>query len=145
LNFLIWGLYHGTLLVFERALKHRFGWTLNGVAGTAATLILVTIGWVFFRVETWSAAVTTLRAMVGLGAVSGPVEMPVGYYLAPDILSYLAIALVVAFVPAGRLGQWQPDRTGVLAVQLFGALAVFCYSALLLAANSFNPFIYFRF
>jgi hypothetical protein len=44
-----------------------------------------------------------------------------------------------------RLYPLRFDRPSVLATQLGVAGASLIYSSLLLAANSFNPFIYFRF
>jgi hypothetical protein len=52
---------------------------------------------------------------------------------------------IFAFVPFDRLGQLRFDRPGVMASQLAFSLFSLAYSAILLAANSFNPFIYFRF
>jgi alginate O-acetyltransferase complex protein AlgI len=144
LNFLIWGVYHGVLLVFERFAHQRLGWRAKGAAGSIMTLVLVTIGWVFFRIEMLSTALSVLKAMFGAGTADA-VHLPVAYFLTPDIVTYLAIATAIALLPAGQLGQWRPERTSILVIQLSGALLVFGYAVLLLAANSFNPFIYFRF
>jgi alginate O-acetyltransferase complex protein AlgI len=65
--------------------------------------------------------------------------------LTPDIFFYLALGSIFAFVPLDRLGALRWDRIGVLASQLTLSIVSFAYSAILLAANSFNPFIYFRF
>ncbi len=64
-TFLVWGLYHGALLVIER------GFALGGtpavrvarVGRRALTLLLVVIGWVFFRAATLPQALAMLGHM----------------------------------------------------------------------------------
>jgi|SRR5579863_5394839 len=144
LTFIVWGLYHGFLLSVERVIDARLGWRPAGTLGIIATFALVTIGWVFFRAPDLPTAIHYLAAMFLLG---GPADNPValGDYLTPDVQFYLAIALIFAFVPFERLGRLRFDRPGALAGQLCLSGASLAYSSVLLAANSFNPFIYFRF
>jgi hypothetical protein len=47
--------------------------------------------------------------------------------------------------PLDRLSRLRLDRPAVMALQLALASVSLLYSSVLLAANSFNPFIYFRF
>ena len=70
---------------------------------------------------------------------------PLAAYLTLDTLAYLAVAVIFAFAPFERLYRLRFDRPGVLATQLGLSSASLVYSSLMLAANSFNPFIYFRF
>jgi alginate O-acetyltransferase complex protein AlgI len=142
LTFIVWGLYHGSLLILERYTHLR--WRPAGMIGIAVTFILVTIGWVFFRAPTLAAAGHYLSAMFLLGP---PVSdyRPVATYLTLDMLAYLALALIFAFAPMEHLYRLRFDRPSVLATQLGLSAASLVYSSLLLAANSFNPFIYFRF
>ena len=72
-TFVIWGLYHGAFIVLERA----------GLASTIKQLptplrhvyliVVVMIGWVFFRAESVLAALTFLNALVGLQTSMAPV------------------------------------------------------------------------
>jgi alginate O-acetyltransferase complex protein AlgI len=142
LTFVIWGLYHGSLLILERYAHLR--WRPAGLIGIAVTFVLVTIGWVFFRAPTLAAAGHYLSAMFLLGPPVGDYR-PIATYLTPDTLAYLVLALIFAFAPMERLYRLRFDRFAVLAAQLGLAAACLVYSSLLLAANSFNPFIYFRF
>jgi alginate O-acetyltransferase complex protein AlgI len=144
LTFIAWGLYHGFLLTAERVLHSRFGWRPTGMLGIALTFALVTVGWVFFRAPSLPAAGHYLAAMFLLGGATGE-YLPLTAYLTPDIQAYLAVALLFAFAPFERLGRLRFDRPRVLAGQLGLSGASLVYSSLLLAANSFNPFIYFRF
>jgi alginate O-acetyltransferase complex protein AlgI len=144
LTFIVWGLYHGLLLILERYAHVRLRWRPAGMLAIAVTFVLVTIGWVFFRAPTLSAAGHYLSAMFLLGpAVT--VYRPIATYLTLDALAYLALGLVFAFAPMERLYRLRYDHPSVLATQLGLSGASLAYSSLLLAANSFNPFIYFRF
>jgi alginate O-acetyltransferase complex protein AlgI len=143
-TFIVWGLYHGFLLILERAGASWLRWQPSGLSGTAMTFILVTIGWVFFRSPTLAAASDYLTAMFLLGPEPSGFT-PALSYLTPDIICYLAIGAFFSFAPLDRLTRLRLDHPGVLASQLGFAMMNLAYSSLLLAANSFNPFIYFRF
>jgi alginate O-acetyltransferase complex protein AlgI len=144
LTFIVWGLYHGSLLIIERLAGVHLRWRPAGFLCIAATFALVTVGWVFFRSSSLAAAGHFLAAMFLLGP---PVSAyrPVASYLTPDLLCYLAIGVVFAFAPFERWHRLRFDRPGVMATQLALSCTSLVYSCLLLAANSFNPFIYFRF
>src|SRR5205823_2909892 len=62
-TFLVWGLYHGGLLVIERRFRYNQSpaHRLPRLARRALTLLLVVIGWVFFR----SANLTNALNMLG--------------------------------------------------------------------------------
>ena len=71
LTFIAWGLYHGLLLILERFADTQLHWRPSGVPGIAATFVLLTIGWVFFRSPTLAAAGHYLAAMSLLGPPAG--------------------------------------------------------------------------
>jgi alginate O-acetyltransferase complex protein AlgI len=144
LNFLVWGLYHGFLLVGERIAQRSFGWRPRGPLAVAATLVLLMVGWVFFRIEDFGTAIHYLRAMFFAGQAT-TVYFPVTYYLTADVMTYLAVGAFFALAPLERIYGLRVERAGVFAGQLCFAVALFGLSAMQLAANSFNPFIYFRF
>ena len=73
-HFVAWGVFHGALLCLEQAyiprldrLQARLGRSAPGLALTAArtgyTILLATIGWVFFRAETMADAFYVLANM----------------------------------------------------------------------------------
>jgi alginate O-acetyltransferase complex protein AlgI len=67
-SFVVWGLYHGTFLVVERlglaGVVRRFPAPVRH----AYLLVVVMIGWVFFRADTLQHAVAYLGAMAGATA-----------------------------------------------------------------------------
>jgi len=140
-TFIAWGIYHGLLLVVERLLRIRYGFVPSGIWGQVTTLFLVIIGWVIFRSPSLSAALQFLHAMFAGNAVQ-PL-FPVAFFLTPDKVVFLAAGVVVALAPF-RIGE---PLFATLAKPLatVGAFIAFFYSLCLVAANGFNPFIYFRF
>jgi alginate O-acetyltransferase complex protein AlgI len=73
--FMMWGVYHGVLLVLHRQwqqFRKRVGFEWSGVAATAISWLLtfcaVCIGYIFFRAETLGQAVGMLKAIVSLGS-----------------------------------------------------------------------------
>lgn len=80
-TFVIWGGLHGLYLVIHQAwqgLRGRLGHDLSHtssfgrVFGIALTFLAVVLGWVFFRATTLDAALSILRAMIGMNGVSIP-------------------------------------------------------------------------
>ncbi|WP_192643341.1 MBOAT family O-acyltransferase [Bosea sp. OAE506] len=145
ITFLVWGLWHGVLLVLERLLHHRFGWSPSGLPGWAMTLLLVMIGWVFFRAATIDAALSYLSTMSGTGRI--PLSDAIWLIMTPNRITFLLVGVVMSLSAfniarlelADDLPAWRIAAINV------GALVVFVYSLSLIATNGFNPFIYFRF
>jgi len=78
-TFVIWGALHGFYLLVNhawRAFKTRLGWADGGrlaaLGAGALTFLAVVVGWVFFRADSYSTAVTMLQGMAGMNGVSLP-------------------------------------------------------------------------
>jgi alginate O-acetyltransferase complex protein AlgI len=99
---------------------------------------------VLFRSPTLAAAGHYLAAMALLGPAAGGITAALSG-LTPDIMFYLALGTFFAFAPLDRLARLRFDSPAVMASQLGLSSLSLVYSSILLAANSFNPFIYFRF
>jgi alginate O-acetyltransferase complex protein AlgI len=156
--FVGWGLYHGGFLVLERMGLGRALERLPSLPRRAYLLMAVTVGWVFFRAETFGGALSMLSAMAGL-ADGSAVEYTAAAYLANDVRLALAAGAVFSapVLPAlqrlrsGLLaGVRRPGLARVLDAACAG-LSVACLALLLLASEmqlaggTSNPFIYFRF
>ncbi len=139
-TFVVWGTYHGLLLVLQRACPLP-GW-LRAPAfrpfWIAATFLAVCVGWVFFRAQSLTDAWTILAGMV--------VPMA-GMELAPNSVRLVLACLTAVF--AGHLiGTLVPMRRTEqrLPAPVAGAvlgLSVVLY--LLLLPQDGKGFIYFQF
>ncbi len=153
-TFVVWGLFHGLFLVLERAglgtwLGRRPAWLRH-----AYLLLVVLVGWVFFRAEDFDHALGYLGAMFVPDALSNPLRAA-ALYLEP-VTALALVAGVLGSIPwVDAVARWrerlrrQRRAFGVdlsLGVAMNSALAVvLVVSALELAAGSYNPFIYVRF
>jgi alginate O-acetyltransferase complex protein AlgI len=153
-TFVVWGLFHGAFLVVERVGLARWLGALPAAVRHAYLLLVVMIGWVFFRADTLSGAVSMLGAMVGAGGTA-PAVYTAGWYLNREVLLALAAGAIgstpivptmaawwARTVPARPEPgfAWAPSVAGVVAL-----IALFTASLTLSAAQTYNPFIYFRF
>ncbi|HYW37639.1 MAG TPA: MBOAT family O-acyltransferase [Terriglobales bacterium] len=75
--FVLWGCYHGVLLVLHRqveALQRKFDWTPPAALWTpiswAATITLVSLGWIFFRAKSLLEARQMLAAVLSPASYS---------------------------------------------------------------------------
>jgi alginate O-acetyltransferase complex protein AlgI len=148
-TFLVWGLFHGGLLVVERLTGQgaATATTLVGLAARrAVTLLLVAIGWVFFRAESLGAALGYLRTM--FVPTPGPVPDAILAVRTDQRLVVLAVATLVFLMPGdlvlGRLIERVDRRPAAIlrAAVLFVATP---YAALAVAAGTFSPFLYAQF
>jgi alginate O-acetyltransferase complex protein AlgI len=150
-NFVVWGLFHGGFLVLERLLKGpgpaKMGWGL----GHAWTLAVVCIGWVLFRAETLSHAMLVMGTMFGAGdaipilnaqqLITGElvfalcIGLPATTPVFPWIQSWASRTWNTAI---GTQWQFTMARCILMTILLF-------VCGLKLAADTHNPFIYFRF
>ncbi|MGH3948511.1 MAG: MBOAT family O-acyltransferase [Pseudonocardiaceae bacterium] len=147
-TFLVWGMYHGALLIVER----RFGLdrtpdTPAGRAGRRAlTVVLVVFGWVFFRAADLGTALTMIGHMLlpDLTGLSDIVAATMTNQRLVILLAALAIVLLPARPVTGPLlesSRGRPAtalRMGVMTVGLG-------YAAILVATGTFSPFLYYQF
>jgi len=170
-NFVVWGLWHGLFLVIERAQSNRgerrdrgdgllsaqpsapspqpFGIRDWPVWPHVYTMLVVMIGWVFFRADTLTTAVGFLKAMAGLNAPA-PWPYSVAWFLKPDLLVALAAGLVgsTPWVPA-LARDIERQRPALVPTASFASvatlIALLVASIMQVASGTYNPFIYFRF
>ncbi|KAA5829583.1 MBOAT family protein [Saccharopolyspora hirsuta] len=147
-TYLVWGLFHGLLLVVERA----FGWAhaptdrRARLARRALTMLLVVIGWVFFRAPDLSSAFAMLGHML-VPDLDGLTDI-VAASVTNQRVVFLLLALVVVFLPAnaGTGPFLESVRTRqAYALRIAVLTAGLGYSGLLVATGSFSPFLYYQF
>jgi alginate O-acetyltransferase complex protein AlgI len=151
-NFIIWGMIHGFFLVLERYCGDFFLEKLWKFLRHVYTMLVVSLAWVFFRVDTISDAVQYFCHAFGFGKLSGS---PYGLF---DFLdSKIAIVLTVGVI--GSIPVYNavikfldhPTRfesasmLGLKSAKLCFLTTLLIASVLSLASGAYNPFIYYRF
>ena len=142
-NFVIWGLFHGTFLVLERIFPIEKILHFR-LLKSIYTLLVVIVAWVFFRAENLTAALDYLKRMFV------PYKTDVhSAYLSNEFMMVAALGLVsCGFLTLifDKLPVKTEYKFGFLRLVNPAWCAVIAYfSVLLLASNTYNPFIYFRF
>ena len=143
-TFIAWGLYHGTMLVIERVYRTSVGPLPNGPLAWTATFLLLMLSWVLFRSPDLTTAMHYFATLFGL---SQPTVVYYGfwYFLTGQKVTFLTCGLFFALAPLEGFSYRVAGDTAAMATRSLLALAVYLYAVVLLSANSFNPFIYFRF
>ncbi len=147
-TFVVWGLYHGFLSVAERTAPVKsLRRALPRVVNIALTLLLVAIGWVFFRAPNIATAWSILRAMAGLAPrTPGSEHLLWGRLVPHQNLFVLALATLLALLPV-IIGH---DRASALDSKTKRFALALAPVALVLAIaqlvnGGFSPLIYFKF
>ena len=142
-NFGFWGCYYGILLIGERLLWGRMLQRLPTVFQHVYAMMAVLLGWVFFRVEGFSAPVDWIIALFGgygLGNLATLNALGV-LHLWP----WLIVAAIASTPWPRALVRHVIVRPLRGAVHVSWATFILGWSTLALVIGGFNPFIYFRF
>ena len=153
-NFVIWGALHGAYLVIERMGWHKYLDRLWQPLRHLYTLLLVMIGWVFFRSESVSQAIQYLGSMMGVTNADGVEYFTLLYFDLKTLFN-----LIIGCILATPIANWVAKQlqTKIISPQLrrlqpvlYGGyysllLSLFLLSSASLAAGTYNPFIYYRF
>lgn len=147
MSFLLWGLYHGFFLVAERMFQGRG--TSNRLIGHIYAMIVVMFGWVLFRAESAGQALVFWKAMAGWGA-SIPGGSEVWLWFGNDIRIAMAAGIVFSTPLVPAASRWLDGGAGgggllYRAARWAVVVALFLACVPLLVADTYNPFIYFRF
>ena len=136
-TFLVWGAWHGGLLALERFWRERNPQPrLPRPVAVAWTLLMVMIGWVFFRAADLGAAFRMLSGMAGFAGWG--ISPGLAWQLAPERLSVMLFGAVLVFAL-----PWLRRRTeGGLRMLL---IPLFLWAVATLSSQAFTPFLYFQF
>ncbi|MCI5211973.1 MAG: MBOAT family protein, partial [Candidatus Electrothrix sp. ATG2] len=156
-GFVIWGLYHGVFLVLERLAAVTTARRFPRIIQHIYTLLVVMVGWIFFRAETLDSALGYLAALVNFSALP---YLDAKLFLAVNSQFLIAFVVGVLFstpiVPWLRTKlstqrilsrTWQPDQLAFLftPILLVWMIVIFLFSSAELISGTHNPFLYFRF
>jgi alginate O-acetyltransferase complex protein AlgI len=149
-TFVLWGLFHGAFLVLERLGAGRWIETWPRPLRHGYVVLAVMTGWVLFRSPGVAPAGQFLASMFGLGTGTG-LQYHVGLYWNAELALILLAGIVGSTPLLPRLAHWRQRITNpplgafVEAGRLAGLAFLLVASAMLMAAGTYNPFIYFRF
>ena len=151
-TFVAWGLYYGFFLIIERmGLKNLLAKAPIPLRRLYALLIIV-VGWVLFRSDSFEQALTFIQAMAGLKHGEGI------YAITPYLSLDMMLALVIGCIVSGphsllrnalsntmRPLTINPRAAWSPVIETIGLIMSFVLVAMFLASGVYHPFIYFQF
>lgn len=139
-NFIVWGGWHGLFLSLERSRLSQGSYTVPTFLRHAYVLLVVVVGWVFFRTQTVGESFLFLKAMAG--ASSQPYS---GYQ---EVFSNSVFIICLLFGFAFSFSATVKAIEKALTSKPLEGILFYCIlflSIISLISGSYNPFIYFRF
>jgi alginate O-acetyltransferase complex protein AlgI len=136
-TFVLWGAWHGGILVLERYWEQRFGKPLlPSWLRVFKTMMLVIIGWVLFRAADVAGAGRMFQGMLGWNgfAFSSSVE----WQVTPDRLGILLLGVGIIYAM-----PWLKQKSSSFI--RYPLLPLFLWAVATLSSQSFTPFLYFQF
>jgi alginate O-acetyltransferase complex protein AlgI len=141
-TFVVWGLYHGIFLLLEQTVLQVQQWPK--IVQRIYTLLVVLIGFVIFRAESFTQSLIFIQSMFSFSSASALASKELMILITP--LSIL-LFVISAIASTPIMKNIKVKTEGSIASLLsYGFTIVLWIACLLsLAANTYNPFIYFRF
>lgn len=144
-QFLLWGVYYFVFLVIEKffLLNKMEKWPV--ALRHVYTIFIVILGWVVFACDDIQTAGIFYKAMFGIGVKF--VDSTALYYLASNVLLLVLLCIGSTELPK-RIACKVRNRMDSTRVELLDncvAFVILLLSIAFLVADSYNPFLYFRF
>lgn len=154
-NFIIWGLYYFVFLVIEKLffLKKFKDSTLKTIIintlGRIYTLLVVVFGWVLFRAENLTKAVSYIKTMLGITTEK---LTDLNFLKFIQQKSFFIIIAIIFSIPLAKIANKIIENTSskvlkIMANTLYPVVltSLFIISIAYLIKCNYNPFIYFNF
>lgn len=139
-TFIVWGMMYFVLLILEKFCNID---KKLGKYNHLYVLFFVMIGWVFFRSESLSQALSYLVGMIGIGT-QGFIDWGTIEYLQRYLIYYLA-GILCCFPYLKRADKVLNKNLVYNLIYIGGMVAIFLVSIMFIFSNAYNPFIYFNF
>jgi alginate O-acetyltransferase complex protein AlgI len=141
-TFIVWGAYHGLLLMVERVLgKQSLYQRLPRLMRIGITFVLVLFSWVLFRAATLESAMRYFEVMFGGGAWNVESALLAAQLYTQGNLILIALAASLLAFPL-QAHDWSEQITWPKALLVGPAFAT---ALMAMFSQSFNPFLYFQF
>lgn len=143
-TFVVWGLYHGALLIGERLGARYFTFKIPAAISWSYTIIATMVGWTIFRSDTLGAALFYFQKLFTVqdAQLYSPLTRTI---LTNDKIAYMMIGVLCALFPWERFIKWKAEHYEFTSLQSLSSTLIFLIGLAMMAVNGFNPFIYFRF
>ena len=145
LNYVVWGLYHGVLVLIERFVIGKNRERFPRAVRILVTDLFVFIGWIFFFCPDLGSSLAYIGRMFGsdgLGFINGASA----FYLTDNLLLLAASLIFCSPLPGrvqNRLVFHRRSPAFYVYIGLYGVLFLFCIANMVGA--TYSSFLYFQF
>lgn len=153
-TFIVWGLFHGAFLIIEDAvnvgMKKRRESSSNSnivvkILKNIYVWIVVTVGFVFFRADNISIALSFIGKMFAGFTKNRASVVLVSRLFNPYSITVILLAFVLSYPVMKLCKDKLSDKKIYKSAAAVGSLLLLFLCILNLASEAYNPFIYFRF
>lgn len=141
-QFIVWGVYHGVFQVIERIGFNNVLKKIPRVFRHVYTMLVVIVGWVFFRADNLSKAIAYLKNMFAFD-FSNFDSLPITEQSTSIFWICLVVSLIASVTKMEFLKKFKFWNN--VTFERLRYLALWMISVLYLTGLSYNPFIYFKF
>ncbi len=141
-NFILWGLYFGVILIFEKLFLLKVLEKLPKVVSHIYSIFLILISWVIFAFEDTGLVGEYLKSMFNF-----KLDNSEGIYYLSNYWFVILIACILCTPLMKKLLE-KLEKASSLTLKLlniFIYIGIFILSTAYLVSDTFNPFLYFRF
>ena len=136
-NFVFWGLYYGILLLLERTFLENILKKIPIVFQHLYTLIIVYVGWIFFRADSITSAFHYIKGLFLFNEASWNLARQ---YFNLELIFFMILGILFTAPIFSRI-----EKKCNKAVLDSIIIIMFIISILWLVGRGFSPFLYFRF
>jgi len=146
-SFVFWGVFHGFFMIMERLFLGDILKKIPAFAGWIYTMLVVMIVWVFFRIETFDAALDYVKLLFSFKGEG--ITLLENLDIEKIMVLTIAILFSMPFYPK-LVEKLEVPSTRLSSAFLFVRMNIlipllFLYSVMVLCGSTYNPFIYYRF
>lgn len=149
-TFMAWGLYYGILIALEKAFLDKLLKKLPQIFRHIYLVLIVMIGWVFFRAENITQAIDFIKVLGGIGANGIYNNSFISYINEYGFILILAIIFSTPILPKIKSMLELKHKKLVESKFIYVAhstclMSIMFIIVVILVNSTYNPFLYFRF
>lgn len=141
-NFIVWGLFYAFFLILERLGGDALIKKMPRIIRHIYVLLVIMIGWVFFRAEDLNSAISYIR---GLIRVTGKQDIPNFLFVMNKQYWFIMLIGVLLCVPHIRIEEWFSRDDIHILISDIVILIIFIIALCYMIGSGYSPFLYFRF
>ena len=136
LNYLIWGLYYGLILLIEKLLLGKYLEKLPNALRHIYTIFIFLLGWTIFRLENIDHLLVAFKALFGFNGF-GNLNLLIDIQVFQvQYIFYFILGIILCMPIKININKKIKDLLFII---------LFIYTITVMVTGSYNPFIYFRF